>query len=344
MRTALFALDVTAGSVDEAVAAGADLLVVRRPPFQGDATSTARLMHRLGAGGVALYVQDPGEAEAGAGPADVLAGLLGLRAVRPLLPVAERVDLVVTSVPHAAADAVIDALAAAGAGRIGEYARCAWTAAGVGTFVPGGAARPAIGAAGRTETVPETRVEMMLPRARRAAVVAALAAAHPYEEPPYYLCELAARPGGGREDGGEDGRVGELPAATSLSAFAARAARLLGTGAAGVRAAGAPERPVRTVALGGLGDGDPLGERTPGADLLAAAARSGAQVFLAGRVPDRLAAEARRDRGPALVQVGTATAARPWLAEAAAGLERGLGGAVSARVCASVSDPWWPAG
>ncbi|MEV5826892.1 Nif3-like dinuclear metal center hexameric protein [Spirillospora sp. NPDC052242] len=360
VRIALFAVDVADASVDEAVAAGAELLVVRRPAFPGAAASAdaARLAHRLGAGGVALYIRGAGEAD---GPSDVLAERLGLGGARPLPPAEERADLVVTSVPHAAADRVIDALAAAGAGRIGAYDRCAWTAAGVGTFVPQDSARPAVGAAGRTETVPETRVEMMLPRARRAAVVAALTAAHPYEEPPYYLVELAARPGG-RADGRAAARIGELSAAMPLSAFAARAARLLGAGAAGVRAAGDPERPVRTVALGGLsGDdvlGDPVlgagasgaecpdarGPHADGTDLLAAAERSGADVFLSGRVPDRLAAEARRGRGPALVEVGTGTAARPWLEEAAARLERGLGGAVSARVCAAVSDPWWPAG
>ena len=101
------------------------------------------------------------------------------------------IDKIVTFVPEDATGAVIDALAAAGAGTIGNYERCAWTTTGVGTFRPTAGAHPTIGEADQIEQVVETRVEMVLPRARRAQVVAALRAAHPYEEPAFDLIELA---------------------------------------------------------------------------------------------------------------------------------------------------------
>ena len=50
----------------------------------------------------------------------------------------------------------------------------------------------------RTEVADEHRVEMVLPRGRRAAVVAALRAAHPYEEPAFDVYELAALVGPAR--------------------------------------------------------------------------------------------------------------------------------------------------
>ncbi|MCL1800499.1 MAG: YqfO family protein [Promicromonosporaceae bacterium] len=102
-------------------------------------------------------------------------------------------DKIVTFVPDDAVDAVIDALSAAGAGRIGNYERCAWTSAGVGTFRPLPGANPTIGRVYEIEQVPEVRVEMVLPRQLRAAVISALRSAHPYEEPAFDIVELANR-------------------------------------------------------------------------------------------------------------------------------------------------------
>ena len=97
----------------------------------------------------------------------------------------------VVFVPAAALDAVRDALFAAGAGRIGEYERCSWYAEGTGTFraLPG--ASPTVGEVGREERVPELRLETVFPSERQEEVVAALRAAHPYEEPAYDVYALA---------------------------------------------------------------------------------------------------------------------------------------------------------
>jgi hypothetical protein len=94
-------------------------------------------------------------------------------------------------VPEEALDATRDAVFAAGAGRIGEYERCSWYTAGTGTFHGGQGTSPAIGEAGREELVPELRVETVVPDAAVDAVVAALRAAHPYEEPAFDLYRLA---------------------------------------------------------------------------------------------------------------------------------------------------------
>ena len=88
-------------------------------------------------------------------------------------------------VPEDALDETRNAVFAAGAGRIGEYERCSWYAAGTGTFFGGERSAPALGEAGREERVAELRVETVVPAVRIEAVVAALRAAHPYEEPAY---------------------------------------------------------------------------------------------------------------------------------------------------------------
>jgi hypothetical protein len=85
-------------------------------------------------------------------------------------------------VPEEALDATRDAVFAAGAGRIGEYERCSWYAAGTGTFLAREGAAPALGEVGREEHVVELRVETVVPADRLRGVVRALVAAHPYEE------------------------------------------------------------------------------------------------------------------------------------------------------------------
>jgi hypothetical protein len=96
----------------------------------------------------------------------------------------------VVFVPEDALDAVRDAVFAAGAGRIGEYERCSWYAAGTGTFLSGEGADPTVGERGREERVSELRLETVFPAERQREVVAALRAAHPYEEPAFDVYEL----------------------------------------------------------------------------------------------------------------------------------------------------------
>ena len=103
----------------------------------------------------------------------------------------ERPHKLVWFVPEGALDATRDAVFAAGAGRIGDYQRCSWYTAGTGTFLGGSGTAPATGEPGREEQTPELRVETVVPGERVEAVVAALIAAHPYEEVAYDLYPLA---------------------------------------------------------------------------------------------------------------------------------------------------------
>lgn len=106
---------------------------------------------------------------------------------------AERLKLV-WFVPREALEATRAAVFEAGAGRIGEYQRCSWYTAGTGTFLGGEGTEPAIGRAGREERVSELRVETVVPADRARDVVAALVAAHPYEEVAFELYPLVELP------------------------------------------------------------------------------------------------------------------------------------------------------
>ena len=101
----------------------------------------------------------------------------------------ERVKLV-WFVPEDALDATRNAVFEAGAGRIGDYERCSWYSVGTGTFFGGEDTDPAVGDRGKEQRVPEFRVETVVPADRLREVVAALRAAHPYEEPAYDVYSL----------------------------------------------------------------------------------------------------------------------------------------------------------
>jgi len=98
-------------------------------------------------------------------------------------------------VPETHLELVKEALFAAGAGRVGDYDKCAWQTRGTGQFKPGKNSSPFIGSAGELETVVEFKVELVCVEELLAAAIAAMKAAHPYEEPAYAVLKLEDLPG-----------------------------------------------------------------------------------------------------------------------------------------------------
>ena len=96
----------------------------------------------------------------------------------------------VVFVPTTDAAAVRDALAQAGAGRLGNYDSCSFSTIGIGRFRPCKGAHPARGKVGAVESVEEERIEVLVEKSLLVAVVKAALAAHPYEEPAYEVIPL----------------------------------------------------------------------------------------------------------------------------------------------------------
>ncbi|MFC3688041.1 Nif3-like dinuclear metal center hexameric protein [Aquipuribacter hungaricus] len=335
VSSVLLSVDVTTAVVDEALERGVDLVVAHHPlllsAVHGVGTDTVkgRLLHRLITSGCGLFTAHTNADSAAPGVSDALARTLGLTGLAPLdARPHEATDQVVTLVPPSAVDAVVDALAAAGAGRLGEYSRCAWSTTGTGTFEAGPGTAPAVGRAGERASATEARVEMVAPRARREAVLAALRQAHPYEEPAVQVLELApwSSPRG-------LGRVGTLPQPTSLQAFAEHVAKVLPRTAAGVRVAGPVQAQVQRVAVCG----------GSGGSLVGAARASGADVFVTADLRHHPAQDALEEGGPWLVDVAHWASEWPWLMGAR---ERILaatdprGEHLDVVVSRTVTDPW----
>jgi dinuclear metal center YbgI/SA1388 family protein len=341
VRRILFAIDPTLAVVDEAKDWGADLIVTHHPLLlrgvHGVLTTTAkgRVVHELIRAGIALYVAHTNADSAAPGVSDALARVIGLQDLAPLVsePIG-RTDKIVTFVPEEHAEAMVDAMSAAGAGLIGDYARCAWVATGVGTFIPGESTRPVIGEHGRRADVREARIEMQLPRALRGTVIAATRLAHPYNDPVLDVYELASWSGPTGI-----GRVGNLATTVSLHELAVIVANALPATVQGVRAAGPEVGTVHRVAVcGGAGD-----------TLLDAVRRSGADAFVTADLRHHPALEAREeaDGPPWLVDVSHWASEWPWLAGCADRLVAALSTdhgvehtTVEARVSTTRTDPW----
>jgi dinuclear metal center YbgI/SA1388 family protein len=283
-------LTVTPETAAEAVRRQASLVVAHHPIlFRGAQRLTdGDPVLALAAAGVAAHSPHTAHDSAAGGVNAQWAARLGLADVRPLRPAAPAaLAKLVVYLPEGDLDAVRGAAFAAGAGGIGAYDECGFHAAGLGSFRGGPDTNPTVGRPGVRETAPELRWETILPMASAPAVVAAVRAAHSYEEPALDLVPLA--PLAAATVGG--GRCGTLPEALPAAALAARCQAACG--AVATTFTGPPERPCRRVAIA----------CGAGADFLADARAAGCEAFVTGEATfhQQLAAAAA---GVAMVLVG----------------------------------------
>jgi putative NIF3 family GTP cyclohydrolase 1 type 2 len=218
------ALDPSVAAIEASVAVGANVLVTHHPAFlnppqwltPGRGSSGvvfAALSH-----GVALVNahtnldRDP-EAQL------LLPEALGLAPIKPVERSVQPMALVTVYAPEAAAQRIIDAMAGAGAGRVGAYERCAFEAPGTGLFTPGLDSDPAVGSPGARSNADELRIEMVCPRIKARGVVSAAAAAHPYEEPLVVVRDVEIARNAARM-----GMLSDAPSGTTLRDMAAKAA------------------------------------------------------------------------------------------------------------------------
>lgn len=254
VRGIFVSLDLNEAVLQEAIGAGADLLVVHHTPFfkplQHLRTNEpqGRLIAEIIRQGMSLYTAHTNLDNAAGGVNEVLAQQLGLTDTE-VLAVSRRQKLykLAVFIPADYEEAVRTAITRAGAGFIGNYSECTFGTEGTGTFRPQEGADPFIGSLGKLEKVAEIRLETIVPEENLSAVVKAMRKAHPYEEPAYDIYLLANE---GRTFGA--GRVGRLAEPLSLREFAALVKERLQI--EHLRYCGDPAREVAKVALcGGSG-------------------------------------------------------------------------------------------
>jgi len=322
VRSVLIALDATPAVLAALRRRPADLLVTHHPVIYKPLSSlrpdlapsaAAYALLRMGVAAVSAHTNAD---VAPRGVSHAMARRLGLLGIRPLIPgePSSEACKVVVFVPSSHADAVLSAVAGAGGARIGEYAGCSFRTEGTGTFFPRPGADPYLGKPGREERVPEVRLETVVAGSLLPAVLRAVRAAHPYEEPAIDVVPLR-----GPALGGGVGAVGDLPAPESLDEALERVRRALRPG--WIQVAGPRRKTVRRVAVVG----------GSGAEFAGAAREAGADLYVTGDVKYHQALEAAASGMP-VADVGHASGERWILPEFRRVLRKRFAGALAARV------------
>lgn len=241
-------LDAGPRALQQAGAGG--LLITHHPlifrPLRSlaETGAAARLLAQAVRNGTAVYAAHTNFDACDYGMGRACCEELGLSHVRRAFPkLRPELDKIVVFVPESHRLDVLEAMCAAGAGRIGDYIKCSFAAAGTGTFEGLDITNPAVGERGVFEQVPELRLEVVCPRACRSRVISAMLAVHPYEEAAFDIYPLARV-----EEFHQITWCGQWSHAIPLREAVARVEQALCAGAA-VRVVGNLDRAVRTVAV-----------------------------------------------------------------------------------------------
>ena len=97
---------------------------------------------------------------------------------------------IVTAVTQDHIEAILNAIASVGGGIIGNYTHCAFTHSGIGRFKPLEQANPRFGEKGEIHTFDEWCIETFCERSVAKAVIEAIKAVHPYDQPVIYIIPL----------------------------------------------------------------------------------------------------------------------------------------------------------
>lgn len=321
----LFALDPTLDVVREAVSEHAQLVVVHHPllfePLSSvDASDpVSAVVTEAVRSEVAMVSCHTNADVASPGVSDALAWHLGLSVEGPLQATgAGALSKVVTFVPAGSTHQLLEAMARAGAGVIGEYDVCSFRSPGTATFRPPVQADPVKGRRRTVNEVEEERLEMIVSGERAAEVVAAARQAHPYEEPAIDVVALevaAAEVGMGRL---------ALPSeSTTVGGLLEMCRERLG---GAPRLVGDPAQSASRVAVCG----------GSGASLASAALSHGCDVLITGDVKHHQALDALA-AGLPVIDAGHHATEWPWVPHVAELVSRGGGDIV---VSAVSTDPF----
>lgn len=193
----LVALDVTEAVLEEAVRRNCNLIVAHHPLLFSGLKSISgknyieRIVINAIKNDIAIYAIHTNLDNMLQGVNMKIAEKLRLQQVRILAPSPDTLLKLYTYAPLEHAETIKNALFAAGAGNIGDYSECSFSVKGTGTFKPGENAQPFIGkAGGERENAEEVKLEVLVSKDKKNAILRALRNAHPYEEVAYELVAL----------------------------------------------------------------------------------------------------------------------------------------------------------
>jgi dinuclear metal center YbgI/SA1388 family protein len=196
INSALLTLDVTDEVLDEAGYAGCDVIISHHPLiFTGikqltGKNFTERILLKAIRQDIAIYSAHTNLDVLEKGVSRKMAEKIGLKNIRVLIPLKNKLLKLVTYIPEEHLDKVREAVFSAGAGMIGDYDKCSFVTSGTGSFRAGVDTEPFIGEKGKLHFEKEIRFETVLFSHMKSRVIKALLEVHPYEEVAYDLYPL----------------------------------------------------------------------------------------------------------------------------------------------------------
>jgi len=195
----MLCIDVTRELVDEAIFKKVNLIIAHHPLIYEPLKNIRKndhqgtLIHLLIKNNISVFCAHTNLDKAEYGTDYALASRLGLRNICTLRTEEfdQKLYKIAVFVPEKFKKVVFEAMAAAGAGLIGDYSHCSFQTYGAGTFLPLESADPYIGKKGLIKSVKEVRIEMVTSDKILDNVLTAMIEAHPYDEVAYDVFNLA---------------------------------------------------------------------------------------------------------------------------------------------------------
>jgi dinuclear metal center YbgI/SA1388 family protein len=228
---AIFTLDVTEAVVDEAIAAGLNLIIAHHPlifkPLKrlNNRNDQDRCIIKAIKNDIAIYAVHTNLDNAPKGVNAMICSKLGLKKTKILQPMGDMLRKLTVFVPDEHAEKVRQSMFDAGAGRIGKYDQCSFNLQGDGTFRASVDANPYIGEKGSLHTEPETRIEVVCEAHNLSEIVKSMINSHPYEEVAYDVYPLL-----NKNQYAGSGMIGELEVPMDEKAFLLMVKETFGTG------------------------------------------------------------------------------------------------------------------
>ena len=192
-----------------------------------------------------------------------MAKMLGLQNISILSQKENTLKKLFTFVPVDKAEQVRNVVFQAGGGHIGNYSECSFNAEGTGTFKAGDRTDPYVGEVGKQHHEKEIKIEVIFPSYLEHIIVAAMKAAHPYEEVAYDIVNLSNT----YQDIGA-GVIGEMPDTMPEEMFLSRVKEVFKVPV--IRHTSLLNKPVKKIALCG----------GAGSSLISKAMTAGAEVYI----------------------------------------------------------------
>ena len=190
---ALITLDCTEEVVEEAIENNCNLIIAHHPIiFSGLKKITGqnyveRTIIKAIKNDIAIYAIHTNLDNIKTGVSAKIAEILGVKNCKILSPKKDLLRQLVVYCPTSDAEKVRVALFDAGAGSIGNYDECSFSAKGEGTFRANEGCDPHIGNIGERHTEKEEKIEVIFPKYKENTIISALKQAHPYEQVAYQI-------------------------------------------------------------------------------------------------------------------------------------------------------------